>query len=86
MPLFICSECGVVENSHLVNKSRKETRYNYNNRIPGEMEPKFYPYMDSHKNNKLQSNYFRYNRILASSSGFAFIFSKMVDSFGKLIL
>lgn len=46
MPLFICSECGVVENSHLVNKSRKETRYNYNNSIPGEMEPKFYPYMD----------------------------------------
>jgi L-lysine 6-transaminase len=27
--------------------------------------------------------YFRYNRILASSSGFVFIFSKMVDSFGK---
>lgn len=46
MPLFICSECGCVENSHLVNKSGTKTRYNYNNSIPGEMEPKFYPYMD----------------------------------------
>lgn len=46
MPLFICSECGCVENSHLVNKTGKDTIYKHNNSIPGEMEPKFYPHMD----------------------------------------
>lgn len=46
MPLFICSECGVVENSHLVNKTGKNTIYKHNNSIPGEMEPVFYPCMD----------------------------------------